>query len=507
MLLARAAGRRREMATRLAVGATRGRVVRQLVVESVMLGVLGGMAGVLIAAVIARGLDAWQPPFPIPVAIDFSIDGEVLALALVTVLGTGLLTGLVPAIQGSGVDLATAMKEGGLQGGPGRARLRSALVVAQVAVSVVLLAVAGLFVRSLDRALHVDPGFDPTHVVHAAIDLAPNGYDDARARSFDAQLLARLRVRPEIAAASIGNNAPLGSSSSTSGVTAADRPDAEHVEVQWSDGDVGIVELLRTPLLAGRTFTARDTKDATPVTVINETLAHRLWPRTPLERVVGRRLQGRGRELTVVGVIGNGKYLLLQEDPRAFGWTPFAQSFSRTAMIFVRAGGSVDDAIRALREEVASIDPNIALHGVALMEGDVSRLVIPQRIAATLVGIFGAAGLLLSMAGLYGVLAYAVTQRLREFGVRMALGARGTDLVRLMIRHGVGLVVAGITIGLVGAAVAGRLVARFLYGVGGGDLVTLSLVPVTLLTVSLVACIIPARRAASADPMTSLRAE
>lgn len=507
MLLARAAGRRREVATRLAVGATRARVVRQLVIESVLLGVLGGVGGVISAALIARGLDSWQVPFPVPVAIDFSLDGAVLALALITVLGTGLLTGIVPAIQGSGVDLATAMKEGGLQGGPRRARLRSALVVAQVAVSVVLLAVAGLFVRSFDRALHVDPGFDASNVAHAGIGLAPHGYDAARARAFDAQLLARLRARPEIAAASIGNNAPLGGSSSTWGATPTDRPDAQRVDVQWSDGDVGIIELLRTPLLAGRTFSAQDTKDAMPVTVINETLAERLWPRTPLTQVVGRRLHSRGGELTVVGVIGNGKYLLLQEEPRAFGWTPFAQSFSRTAIVFVRARGQVDAAIRALREEVARIDPNVALHGVGMLEGDVARQVIPQRIAALLVGVFGAAGLLLSVAGLYGVLAYAVTQRLREFGVRMALGAQARDVVRLMLRYGVGLVAAGLTIGLAGAVIAGRLVARFLYGIGAGDPVTLTVVPVTLLVVGLAACIVPARRAAAADPMTSLRAE
>lgn len=268
-----------------------------------------------------------------------------------------------------------------------------------------------------------------------------------------------------------------------------------------------MIELLRTPLLAGRTFTALDTKGAALVTVINETLAHKLWPADPLERVIGRRLRSRDTLLTVVGVIGNGKYILLQEDPRPFGWTPFAQSFSRTATIFVRARGPMDAAVRALRTEVAHLDQNIAVDEVSTLEANVATQVTGQRIGAILVGVFGVAGLLLAMAGLYGVLAYTVTQRLREFGLRMAIGARGVDVVRLVLRHGLTLVVVGLATGFVGAVIAGRLVARFLYGLGGGDPLTLTAVPLTLLVVGLLACMVPARRAAAADPMTSLRAE
>jgi len=428
-------------------------------------------------------------------------------VAAITVLGTGLLAGLAPAVQGTGIDLAASMREGGLQTGTRRTRLRSAFVVAQVAMSVVLLAVAGLFVRALQRAVAVDPGFVASGVARATVNLGPHGYDEERARTFFAQLQERLRARSEIAAASLAIAAPLSGNQEWSDATRADRPSEKGVEVQWSAADVGFVELLRTPLLAGRTFSTADGRSASRVTVINETLARRLWPGEPPARVVGRDLLGRNDRWTVVGVIANGKYMTLQEEQKAFAYLPFAQWFRWSAFLHLRVRGTPEGAMRAAREELAKLDANVALERPTLLTTEVDKYLLGQRIGATLIGAFGLVGLLLAAAGLYGVLAFGVAQRLREFGVRMALGAQSTDIVRLVLRHGLLLVALGLALGLGAAFVAGRLIASFLFGLNPADPIALAAVPLILVAVALLASVVPARRAAAADPMVSLRAE
>jgi predicted permease len=406
------------------------------------------------------------------------------------------------------VDLAAAMKEGGLQGGRRKARLRSAFVVAQVALSVVLLAVAGLFVRSLQRTVGVDPGLEPAGVAHGRVNLAPHGYDEARAAALFARLTERLRARPEVAAAALAVNAPLSGSASWSDVTRPDVAAGDTIEsVGWSLAGAGFIELLRVPLLAGRAITSADGPGAPPVAVINELLARRAWPGESPRAVLGRRLRVGSREVTVVGVVANGKYTLLQEEPQPFGFRPYAQDFRDNVMLYVRARGSTEAALRAAREELALLDPNVAVERPTLLAADVARYLVPQRIGATLVGAFGVIGLVLAMTGLYGVLAYGVAQRLREFGVRMALGARAADVVRLVVRHGLALVAAGVLVGLAGALAAGRLIVSFLFGLSPADPLTLLAVPALLGAVAVVATIVPARRAAAADPMTSLRAE
>ena len=508
MLLARAATRGREVATRLAIGASRGRVVRQLFVESALLCVAAGAAGLLLGWWPTRLLDAWQPPAPIPIAVDFGVNGVVLAASAVTVLGAALLAGLVPALEATRVDLAASMKEGGAQAGVRRGRLRSGFVVAQVALSVVLLVVAGLFARSLRRTVAVDPGLQAAGVAHGRVNLAPHGYDEARARQLLAELRERLRARPEIAAASLAVNAPLSGGQSWSDAIRDDGPAADTTIVQWTVADLGFVELLRVPLLAGRTFTTADGPDAPPVAVINETLARRFWPGESATAVVGRRFRSMGRELTVVGVVADGKYSTLQEKTQPFGLVPLAQDFHDNVAVYVRARWvAAGAALQVVREVLATLDPNVALERPTLLADDVERYLVPQRLGASLVGVFGAVGLVLAMTGLYGVLAYGVTQRRREFGVRMALGARPGDVVRLVVRRGLALVAVGVGLGFVAALVAGRLIAGFLFGLDPADPVTLLAVPAALLGVALLASAVPARRAAAADPMASLRAE
>jgi predicted permease len=507
MLLARAAARRREIATRHAVGASRSRLIGQLLVESTLLCVGGGGAGLLLAWWLTRLLNAWRVPFPVDLAVDFGLNGTVLAAAVATVFGAGLVAGLAPAVQGTQMDLAAAMKEGGPQSGARRTRLRSAFVVAQVTMSVVLLGVGGLFVRALQRAVSVDPGFVAAGVVRAGVNVGPHGYDEDRARQFFARLVEQVRARPEVAAASLAYAEPLSGNQNWEGAKRADRPGDKEVEAQWGIADVGFIELLRTPLVAGRTFTIADGADGPKVTVINETLARRLWPTEAAARVLGRELESDGQRMRVIGVIGNGKYFLLHEKETAYGYVPLAQSVRWSAFLYVRARGHSDAALRAAREELAKLNPNVALERPGLLDVEIQRYLMPQRIGAFLVGIFGLVGLSLAATGLYGVLAYGVTQRLREFGVRMALGAQAADVVRLVVRNGLVLVAVGVVFGLAGAVAAGRLVASFLFGLRPADPLTLMIVPLILFFVALLASSIPARRAAAADPMASLRAE
>ncbi|MFL5580912.1 MAG: ADOP family duplicated permease [Gemmatimonadaceae bacterium] len=511
MLLARAAGRRREIATRLAVGASRRQLVRQLLVESVLLCLAAGALGLLLAYWVTGLLNAWQPPLPIRVRADFGLNGLVVGVAAVTVLGTALLAGLAPAVHATSMDLSAAMKAGGLQsGGPRRTRLRGAFVVAQVALSVVLLGVAGLFVRALQATLAVDPGFRAEGVVRAGIGLGANGYDVARAKAFFTLLQERLRARPEVAGVSVAGAAPLTGNTQSWGTRRVDQPDEPEKSLQWSVADVGFIELLKTPVLAGRTFTAADAEGAPLAAVLNETAVRQLWPDRAPGEVVGQEITSYDQRMTVVGVIGDGKYSLLYERPRRFGYMAFAQNlrkFGSGPQLFLRARGGTADALRAAREEVARIDPNVALERPALLADDVGKFVLPQRVGALLVGTFGLVGLVLAATGLYGVLAFGVAQRLREFGVRIALGARGRDVARLVVRSALALVAAGVVVGLVGTLAAGRVVRTIIFGTPAASPGIMAAVVALLGAVTLAATLVPARRAAAADPMTSLRAE
>jgi hypothetical protein len=293
----------------------------------------------------------------------------------------------------------------------------------------------------------------------------------------------------------------------TWGATPSNRPDIEEIDAQWSTADPGFIELLGVQLLAGRTITTADRANVPSVAVINKTLAERLWPGEPLHAVVGRQLRTFDHTTTVIGVVANGKYSTLHEDPRSFGFFPMAQRSFGVTMLYVRGAGPMADAIQAVREEIQAIDANVALEPPTMLVDDIERYLIPQRLGSVLVGGFGVIGLVLAAMGLYGVLAYGVAQRMREFGIRMALGARGRDVMSLVLRRGLQVVGVGLALGILGAMAAGQLVESFLFGFSPVDPVVLSIVPLILVAVSLAASLIPARRAATADPMSSLRAE
>jgi hypothetical protein len=344
-------------------------------------------------------------------------------------------------------------------------------------------------------------------VITGSVNLGVHGYDRDAADRFYRQLLSSLRARPEIAAAATANAAPLIGPTNSEDTKRVGHPDDKLINALWAVADSGFIELLETPLLAGRFFTGQDRRESAPVAIINLKLAQKLWPNDPPPSIIGRRILRLEREVEVVGIIGNGKYSSLQEGPRSFGYVSYDDRFGMSRLLYIRARTTTAAAQRAATEELAKLDPNVAFEGPKLLAQDVEQFLGPQKVGARVIAAFGLVGVVLAMTGLYAVLAFGVAQRMREFGVRLALGARGADIIRLVLRHGLGLVGVGLVVGLAAAIAAGRMVSRFLYGIGAVDPVTLAAVPVLVVVVAVAASLVPARRGAAADPMTSLRAE
>ncbi len=506
ILLARAAGRRREMGVRVAIGAGRGRIVRQLLVESVVLFLVGGGAGVGVAYLLTGLLERVAVlPMGFAVALDVSPDPAVIVGALLIAAVVGIAFGLVPALDASRTDVTRILKEADPRGG--RSRARSAFVAAQFALCVLLLVVGGLFVRTLRSALGASPGFDPDGVVVAGIDLAPHGIDEERGRAFYARLLERVRALPEVQAAGIAQVALLTGSRYGSDVHPAEGGPAgeRRTNAGFDVVDPAYFETLRVSLTAGRFFTPGDRAGTRPVAVVNETLARRMWPG---EDPLGRRLRiDRDEAVEVVGVTRDGKYASQEEDPQAFVFLPFAQRYAPDMVLHVRTRAPAPETVSKLREVVHELNPNVALQAPGALAPKVGVTLLPQRVAAWLIGGFGLVGMLLAALGVYGLLSYLVTQRSREFGIRIALGAREQDLVRQVLGSGARIAAAGALIGIAGAILAAHLVHAFAFGVSPLDPVTFLAVPALLAAVALLACWLPARRAAGADPVNALRAE
>lgn len=506
VLLARAAGRRRELALRLALGAGRGRVVRQLLTESLLLFLLGAGAGLLLTMLLTRLLRRIDQVASLPVSVSAPLDMRVLAFALAVALACGVGFSLAPALRATRAAVLPALKAGE-RGATPRSRLQSAFVVAQLALSVLLLVCAGLFVRTLQQALRADVGFDAAAVVSAEIDLVPIGYEPERAARLFAQLTERVRAQPGVEQAGLAVWAPLRGNSWTQGVQRADGAGADEHPLQPAEfRTIGpnYFRTLRIPLLAGRDFANADREGAPPVVIVNRALAERIWPG---ENPVGRRLRVNGRDSEVVGVARDGKYVSLREEPTGVVFRPLAQN-PRGAMTLLVRSHATPAAVQAmLRRELAALEPAVALSQVQTLPGVLRTAFLPQRIAALLIGVFGLVGLLLAALGVYGALALQVAQRTREIGVRVALGARVADVVRLVLRRGATLALLGLAVGTLAAAGATRVVASLLYGVSPTDPLTFAAVALLLLAVALLASWLPARRAARVDPVIALRAD
>jgi predicted permease len=518
MLLARAAARRREIAVRLAIGADRGRLVRQLLAESLCLAALGGAAGLLLAFWGSRLLSAVELPLPVPLAFSFGLDGRVLLFATLASLLTAVVFGLVPALQASRPDLVPALRGESGAVSPAhrpwgrlglRFPLRHVLVTGQLALSLVLLVAGALLLRALAVADRIPPGFEPDRLAVLSFNLAMNGYSQEQATAFQRRLVERLQGAAGVERVALVSRPPLGSDQNMEAIRLPGQygPDDEPALVDATYVEPDYFAALGVPILEGRAFADSDTEAAPGVVVVNEAMARRFWPG---RSALGERLYTEGFDKPaheVVGVVRDYKVRQLGEAPRPYIHFAWRQQQSRHTTVVVRTSGQAAAAVGGLRQAVLGLEPAVVFseEGTA---ADLLRLTLgPTRMAALLLGAFGALALLLAAVGLYGVVAYTVEQRTREMGLRMALGARMGDVLRLVIGHGMRLAVVGIVIGSLAAAALARVLSSLLYGVSALDPLAYAGAAVVLLAVALAANWVPARRAARVNPMVALRSE
>ena len=514
LLLARATDRRREIAIRLAMGANRFRLIRQLLTESLLLAIAGGAAGVLLAVWMVRFLLAFKPPIDFPLTLDLSLDWRVLLFSLGVSLIAGVVFGLAPALQSTRPNLLHTLKDTAAQGGAGRTRLRSVLVVGQIAISLIVLIAAGLVVRTLQQLQTMNPGFEPQNALMVSFDLSLQGYDEARGQQFYRELPERVRALPGVKSAAIANYIPLSLDYNSRNIFVEGEPierGANQPSAMNAVAGPRYFEAMATPILHGREFTEQDVEKSEQVAVVNETFVKRLMPavKTPAE-AVGKRIswgEAKGPFMHIVGVVKDGKYFNITEDPRPFIWTPLTQDYNSHGVLVVRTNGNPDSLFGAVRGEVGRLDPNLPLFDVQTLTEHLRLALFPARIAAIVLGVFGFVALLLSAIGIYGITSYAVSQRTHEIGIRMALGAQLGDVLKLVLNHGLKLTLIGAAIGVVGAYLATRAITSVLYGVSATDPLTFGFVSVLLIGVALLACYIPARRATKVDPLIALRNE
>lgn len=513
LLLARATGREKEIAVRLAVGASRRRLVRQLLTESILLAFAGAAVGFLLAAAAARAISTFQVPLPVPIVFDFNVDFRVLAFTAGLSLLTALLFGLVPALRATRPDLVGALKnEAAVFGRAVRFGMRNTLVVVQVAFSLVLLVGAGLFLRSLQNASSIDIGFQPDHILLMGVDPKLHNYSRERTKQFLSDLRGRVSALPGVRSVSYVDSLPLsigGTSYDFKGVGA--KPGEE----QTANADVynvgaGFFETMGLPLLRGRGFARGDDEH---VAVINETMARRLFGNSdPLGRQMTAGEYGGKTSLTIVGVARNSKSRTLGEGPVNCAYLFIEAAPEKVFSFFgisiaVKTTVNPQSLARPVRAEINRLDPNLAVFGTETMQEHVNKSLLLPQISATLLGTFGAVGLTLAAIGLYGVMSYSVRRRTREIGIRMALGAESGSVLRMVLRQGLAVTSLGLVIGLAIALVLGRFAASLLYGVSGTDAVTFVAVPAVLLAAGIAATLLPACRAARVDPNVALRYE
>jgi predicted permease len=510
LLLARASERRREIAVRLALGANRFRVVRQLLTESLLLAAAGGVLGFLLAIWLAKLTAAIKLPIDVPLATELHVDARVFIFACLVSLGAGLLFGLLPAWQATKADLGQALKNDASFGSPHRSRLKSGLIVLQVALSLALLVGGGLMLRALRQAQTIDLGYDPRRAIEMSFDLRLQGYDSAKGREFQKSLLERVRALPGVESAGAANIIPVDLHISSEPIFIEGREPtrlAEAPRALTSNITPGYFQAMNTRLLRGRDFAEDDDDKAARVAIINETFARRFWPG---EDPIGKRFALGGPEspkMQVVGVAQDGKYTGLNENRWPFVYRPQWQYRVGATTIVVRAESDSQKMIALVRGELQQLDPNMPVASARTLVERLSAPLLPARIVASALGGFGLLALLLAAIGIYGVMSYAVSKRTREIGVRMALGAQRGDVLRLVMGQGTALTLIGVAIGLLAAFGLTRLMKSVLFGVSATDPLTYAGVAALLTCVALLACYIPARRATRVDPMIALRSE
>ena len=510
MLLARGAGRTREIAVRIAIGAGPRRVMRQLLTETAVLFVVAGLAGLVLSRWLTGLLLALLPQLPVPLSVEITTDWRVLLFTIVISLVAAVLCGLAPAVQARRTCLVSSLRSDALDRRPARLRLRNVFVVAQVTMSIVLVIAAGLFVRALERAASAPTGFDQRNVEVVSLDLSLGRLTAQTGRDFARDLLERVRTQPGVASAAIAVDLPLdGGRMGFGAVRVPGSPAAARdggIDADWNVVEPGFFRTLGIGLLKGRDFEAHDTATAPAVAIVNDAFARAAWPG---ENPIGRQMQTDtsegNRPVTVVGVAEDARFMSAAEAAEPYIYVPLSQVYQGRIHLLVKtSGASVLPQVRAL---VRSMNPNLPVTE-ALPLSDITALnTIPQRIAAAIAGTLGVVGLLLAAMGIYGVTSYAVSRRTREIGIRIALGAASRDVMRLLLWQGILLAGTGVVLGLAIAAAGSQVLQSLLYGISGMDPVTFGAACALFVAVALVATYVPARRALAVDPMVALRNE
>ena len=507
LLLARASARHREIAIRVALGASRRRLLRQLLTESALLAGAGAAFGMLVATWTTDLAMAFKPPLPVTIQIDLSPDARVLSFVLVVAVVTGIIFGLIPALRASRPDLIPALKAETVKTELAGRRfgLRNVLVVTQVTVSFVLLIVAGLFLRSLRNATTMDTGFDHQNLALASADLSLHSYTEARGRAFYSDLEERVRALPGVRSTSLARSVPLGLSYDRRGIQipGRERKPGEDMEFGWNAVGPDYFAMMQIPIVRGRSFSLQDRPGSSAVVIVNETFANHFWPG---ENALGRTFSNGESTMEIVGVARDSKYGSLAEENRPFFYVAYEQQYDPGMTLHVRTASDPVQILAALRREASSLDSALPMQ-IVTMNDHLAVSLFPQRIGATLLGVFGLLGLGLAAVGLYGVIAYAVSRRTREIGIRMALGADAIDVRRMVVKQGMVLAATGIGIGLALALALTRFTSSFLYGISASDPITYAGIAALLAVVAFIASYIPARRATRVDPMSALRYE
>ena len=513
LLLARATARQKEIAIRAALGANRRRIFRQLMTESLLLGLISGALGLMLAV---WGMDLLLAAIPtdIPFWMKFNLDGRVVGFTALCSLMTGIVFGTAPALEASNPDLNETLKEGGRSGtGSGRQRLRSLLVVAEIALSLVLLVGAGLMMRSFMSLQKVDAGINPEGVVTMYIALPGAKYRPPEKRvAFFNQLLERVRAVPGVESAGSNSGLPLAGNNWGRSLTVEGYPVlgvGEAPSINHCVISPNYFNAMGITILKGRDFDERDTREAAKVTIIDEKLARKYWPD---QDSIGKRIRFGPPEdnepwHTIVGVVHEVKHSRLDATGRESVYLPFAQVPIGGSGLAIRTSGRTEDLVAAVRTQLRELDPDLPITRIMTMNEVVARSIWQQRLYTALFGVFAVVALILATVGIYGVMSYAVTQRSREIGLRMALGAQRTDVLKLVVGHGVLITAIGLGVGLAAAVGLTRLMTTLLFEVTATDPITFVAVSVLLAGVALGACFVPARRAAKVDPMVALRYE
>ena len=503
--LTRALKRQREIAVQLSLGADRGRVVRQLLVESLLLATAGGAAGVLIARWTAAFLASFRAPFRVPLAVESELDSRVLAFAVGLSILCAVLSGLVPARRASACDLASAMKvdSAGLLAGRQQSRLRGAIVGAQVALSIVFLAGAGLFLRTLANARAADVTVDPGHVLLTQLNPRERGYDEARGQRFYSGLLDRLHAIPGVKSAALVLVVPLGGRRGGTNIKTADG----EVQVDFNTVSPRYFETVGIPVLRGRGFTDQDRASSPPVVVINERFARRFFPG---EDPVGKWVKltwAATPQAEVIGIVRDGQFMSVRQPVKPCFYRPLAQMYWGNMALEVRTAGEPAAFVTAVRREIQALDKDFPIGEVLTLRSHREAGLAQERLLASMLAGFAALGVALAAIGIYGVVSFAVGQRTREIGLRMALGANAASVLRLVLGGSLIFVSAGLAAGLAAALLLARFVSSMLFGVSTSDPLTFGGISLLLTMVALLAAWIPARRATKIDPMEALRYE